>query len=199
MTEAQLLQSVYNHLGSRDESTWPAPFVLAKAKDAIKLLVKELVYSSNPLSRVFVAKRTFAAPSVGDFGFYVISLNSSSLALDAGESDFIGYVINNRKFVTVSFIDGSANKTTMEPAFSWLALDTMPVRHCKSYYKVEGNTLYMKFHTGAVFSGGIQIENYEYPTITNYPFELIDLLLGKLVPMLVQQSGGQNDTQRQVA
>lgn len=187
MTEQFFLQTVYSYLGGKKGDTLSEPVLLAKGEDAIKILVKELVYSGNPMAERFLVERTSAStPAVTlvtsptKNGFMYASLSSISHVRTP-----------NNRLKTVSHISASNVYTLMEPVNSWYALEKMPARHCRSYYRWHGNTLYVKFASGADYTNGLWVEHYEYVGITSFPADLIDLLMAKLLPMIMPQNEGQ--------
>ncbi len=182
MTATQLLQSVYSYFGGRKPQNLVEPVVLAKAVDAIKMLTKELVYTGSPMAELLLKERTSASsPAV------TLVTSPTKNGFRYADLSAIDHVrLPNNRLKTISHLNATNVRTLMEPVNSWYALEAMPDRHCKSYYKWHGNTLYVNFPTtGADFTNGLVIEHYEYLSITDFPYELIDLLLAKLVPMLM--------------
>lgn len=169
MTKDQLTQSVYLRLGGKYDFA-PEPFILAKADEAIKRVVKQMVYGNNPMSSLFIDSATptiVSSPST-KMGFKYAEL-SDSIIRTSPKLHLATYVSSSTKYI-------------MEPVNSWKALDTLPAQHDKAYYKIHENTLYFKLPSGTADS--LYIEHYQYPSLTNYPFELVDVLLDVLVPML---------------
>lgn len=170
MTNQELLQAVYARLGGKPDSA-PEPLILAKVQEAIKSVTKELVYSGNPMSHLLIKSVTHSSVTTkeGDL-FY---------------KDLTGILKTGTKFLTVTRSD---NKK-IEPTNSWDALSELPKKHNHPYYKWHNNRVYISV-PDAVAPANVTftIEHYHYLTLSEFPYDLVDILLSALIPMLVPQA-----------
>lgn len=170
MTNQQLVQSVWSRIGGKVD--WaPAPVIMAKAVDAIKTVTKQMVLTDNPLAKLLIKSTTISSPTTVD--------GNKSFAL----SDTL--VRSGQRLHSV-YYDVSGTKYRMEPANSWTALDNLPAKHNKAYYKIKDKNIFTKIPTNdSSTSYSLYIEHYQYLSIADFPFELIDVLLETLIPMLM--------------
>lgn len=187
MTKQQLLQAVYARLGGKPDFA-PEPLIIAKAREAIKMVTKEIVYSGNPLSHLLIGRSEELDLSSGDeLEFFEEDLNSIDLDLVKISPKFNSVIWTGRW-------DG--NEETMESCNSWDALETLPKLHNKPYYKWHNNKIYVslpdvplsgedEINEGEVNVCSLIIEHYAYLPLEDFPYELIDVLLNALIPMIV--------------
>lgn len=178
MTKQEFLQVLYAQMGGKP--ALPEPFLVGMADIALKILTKEIIYSGSPLVTSWLAPDSTEETgtlSIGEdpkLGFTYVDVPSS-------------FIKTGDRLHLVTYIkDG--DKFTVEPAKSWIALETMPAKHGKAYYKLHDNTLYFKFQLDAeeeeIIPDDIYVEHYKYPSLENFPYELVDLLAGKVISML---------------
>ena len=196
MTNQQLAQSVWSRLGGKVD--WaPVPLILAKASEAIKMVTKQLVFNNNPLAELLIKPQTLAyTAAVGETIAVPLTIDGNKYFT---LSDSI--VRSQNRLHAVYYIYGS-DKIRMEPTNSWTSLTKLPNAHNKPYYKLEGKKIYTKiptFNTGTNpvvvntdenTNYGLYIEHYQYLPVSEFPFELIDVLLDALIPMLATSQPG---------
>lgn len=179
MTNQQLLQAVYARLGGKPDSA-PEPLILAKTQEAIKSVIKEVVYSGNPMSVEFVKEFTVSNLSTKDDStkFFVLELSNSTYPL----------VKMGNKLLSVTRT-GTAAGDKMDNTNSWDALETLPSVHNHPYYKWSNNKLYIRVPEATQPANiSFKIEHYSYLTLAEFPYELVDILLTALIPMLMPQA-----------
>jgi hypothetical protein len=158
---------------------------MAKAVDAIKTVTKQLVLSNNPLARLLIKDTTASSPTTID-GNKSFTL-SDTLVRSGERLHDVYYVISGTKY-------------RMEPTNSWTALDNLPAKHNKGYYKIKEKKIFTKIPTNdSSTSYSLYIEHYQYLSISDFPFELIDVLLEALIPMLMPPQQQQPPTNTQQA
>lgn len=183
MKKYELLQSVYARLNGKPEGM-PEPMILAKADSAIKAVVKQLVYSNSPVADLFIKATTLTPSGQTKNGLPFVDLPDSILQ-------------QGKRLHLVSYKIGgmSPAMVPMEPVNSWGALETLPALHKKPYYRLHENTIYYKLPPD-VFISSIYVESHKYPGLENFPFELVDILLEVLMPMLGLEPPQQNEKQK---
>lgn len=96
------------------------------------------------------------------------------------------------------------NRKVIEPCNSWSGLESLPFIHNKSYYKYHNNKLYLslsiydkirKYEADNSEGGSskIEVEHFHYLTLAEFPYELVDVLLAALIPMLMPQAPQQQN------
>jgi hypothetical protein len=74
---------------------------------------------------------------------------------------------------------------TIEPVNSWDALETLTDLHQKDYYRYHNNTLYLNCRSGIDASTTVAVEHYEYLPLTEFPYELVDLLVTAMMASIM--------------
>ena len=167
MTNQQLTQSVWSRLGGKLDLA-PAPLILAKANEAIKIVSKQMVLGGNPLSYNLIKSSNLTIAGSDKMGFKNAAL-PASIIRSIDRLHAVTCVYNGTTYI-------------MEPVRSWTALKELPDKHNKPYYKLHENTLYFRLPSNNTPSS-ITTEHYQYLSISEFPFELIDVLLDVLIPM----------------
>lgn len=178
MTNQQLLQAVYARLGGKPDSA-PEPLILAKTQEAIKAVTKELVYSGHPLAVELVKQFTVSSHSTKDDSgkFFLLELSNSTYPLVKTGSKLLS--------LTRTAVDAGDK---MDNTNSWDALETLPSIHNHPYYKWSNNKLYIRVPDSPQPANvSFKIEHYAYLPLSEFPYELVDILLTALIPMMVPQ------------
>lgn len=176
MTKQELLQAVYARLGGKPDSA-PEPLILAKAKEAIKAVTKELVYSGHPMAVELVKQFTVTSHITKDESnkFFLLELSNSIYPLVKTGSKLLS--------LTRTGVDDAGDK--MDNTNSWDALETLPSIHNHPYYKWSNNKLYIRVPDSPQPANvSFKIEHYAYLPLSEFPYELVDILLTALIPML---------------
>jgi hypothetical protein len=130
-----------------------------------------------------------------DLGTFTVS---NQLLIDLG--GFVNPAWQTIDFGTFNNPSVLRNRKIIQPTNSWDALETLPWAHNKSYYKYHNNKLYIslgiydkvrKYYAEEESVGGesvIEIEHFCYLPLSEFPYELVDVLLNALVPMLMPQA-----------
>jgi hypothetical protein len=168
-------------IGPLGEGEEPVP----KEKRVIKTTVDKLKTVYMKLTGEFVL----------DMGTFTIS---NDLLVDLG--GFVNPAWTTIDFGTFNSLSITKNRKIIEPCNSWSGLETLPFIHNKSYYKYHGNKLYIslsvydkvrKYYADEPEVGGtsvIEVEHYHYLPLSEFPYQLIDVLLTALLPMLMPQA-----------
>ena len=190
MTKQELLQAVYARIGGKPDFA-PEPLILAKVQEAIKSVTKELVYSGNPMSSLLIDTESLSLSNEGLTPD--TKLNFWAAETPEFSTKFLKIL---PKFSLVTWYPEEVGSLpeTVEPANSWDALETLPDLHRKPYYKWHNNTLYVNVPTPIPAEGeepeeetvlDVDVEHYAYLPLSEFPYELVDLLLNVLVPMIL--------------
>lgn len=126
-----------------------------------------------------------------DMGTYEVP---NQIQVDLG--GFINPAWINLDFGTFDNASILKNRKILEPCNSWDGLESLPFAHNKSYYKYHGNKLYIglgmydkirKYEADKSEGGSseIEVEHFHYLPLSKFPYELIDILLAALIPMLM--------------
>jgi hypothetical protein len=183
MKKQELLQAVYARIGGKPDFA-PEPLILAKVQEAIKAVTKELVYSGNPMASLLIDSTGAVDPLEFDDDLELYSYN----VIQPNGPDFLKLT---NKFLLVTWLGRYDEKQeTIENCNSWDALETLPKLHNKPYYKWHNNKLYVAFPEPPVDeeednTPALQVEHYAYLPLSEFPYELIDLLLNVLIPMIL--------------
>lgn len=148
-----------------------------KSVDALKIKVSETatgaeVDLTNAGSGTGLTVRTMS-----DLGFQCIDL-------DLIDTDYLK--TSNRLLLVRHIFDGDIH--TVEPVNSWDGLETLPALHNKDYYKYDDNKIFFNCQSPPAETTQVLLEHYAYLPITEFPYELVDILLNVLIPMLMPQA-----------
>lgn len=169
MTKLQLLEAFYARLGGKPDEL-PEPFVLGKAEEAIKALSKELVFSANPNAHLLIKRHSFSAITAKEGGLFY--------------ADLPGIIKTGSKFLTVTRNDNMK----IEPTNSWDALSELPKKHNHPYYKWNNNRIYVSVQdTSAPANITFTVEHYSYLTLSEFPYELVDMLVNAILSSVMPQ------------
>lgn len=158
MTNEQLLQRVYIHVGSEEQTGLVEPMVLAMADLAYIDLARFLIDTDQELAKKLInqvtsqtwTNSTFSAPS--DMLFHV---QKPVLRLELG-SDLCFQVQDRDKLNMIG--------TTLD----------------NTYYALEGKTFYIKHKSGTSSGTNLNLRYYKVPTVSDIDDELTPLFLDLL-------------------
>lgn len=164
----------------------PEPALLGLADVALKIVTKEIVYSNAFPINSWILTDTPTLESGTKMGFKYANVPSDYIKT-GDRLHLVCYVLTGTKY-------------QIEPVKSWNALETLPDKHNKSYYRLHDNTLYFKFPTGTT-PDSLYVEHYQYPSLSEFPYEMVDALVGKVMSLLSgpAQAPPQPDAQQQQA
>jgi hypothetical protein len=87
------------------------------------------------------------------------------------------------------FVDGIEPVTyyhDFQPVFAYHSLKLASI-HGMSYYYVENDTIFLAPYVGGTSLDSVDIRHYKYMTITEFPDELADILVGELLKLLQRE------------
>ena len=141
---------------------------------AIQTMCKKLVSSGSPFAKhLLISPVTILSASI-----------DTKLGLDFADLSDKDFVFEGDTLNYVALLDSSFDETArIQPANSFFALE-LAEAHQVPYYKLKGQELFFKVPSSGDRSGGIIINHFKYPTISQLPEELEEFLIQELASLL---------------
>jgi len=176
MTEQELLQRVYAHIGNEEKSGLVEPVVLAMADLAFIDLAKLLIENKPSLAKKLissVANQTWASSSFSAPTDMLYNMEKTVIRLDLGGT--LCHQLEDRD-----------------------KLDMIGTTLSNHYYALEGKTFYIKHASGTASGSNLNLRYYKVPTVTDVDDELTTIFLDILFTRLgiVRTSEKPNEPKR---
>ena len=155
MTNTQLLQRIYAHIGNEEKSGIVEPVVLAMAALAYIDLARFLIDNDHELAKKLitsVANQTWATSSFSAPADMLFHIQKKVIRLDLG--GVLAYQVEDRD-----------------------KLDMISATLTNHYYALEGKTFYLKHASGTASGTNLNLRYYKVPTVTDIDDELTTIFL----------------------
>ena len=188
MTEAELLNIVYTRIGGERKSGVLKPILLSYLPDAISSACR-LIATHQPTGhqKALANLTQITAITVDDANPIYPSFTFPSNAI---ELDRFHRMVGQWQdgLLPIIYYD-------FQPVFNYHSLSLAGL-HGLDYYYIENDKVFLAPKDGTTVVDSVDIRHYAYMTISEYPIELVDILVDELLKRIALNSFNDPDPKK---